>query len=418
MLCFNFCRSPPACTIFSGLATVSPRAVPYICRSVTGKQYISYVPLQHFRLLSNQFQSQSTTRRGISHWPSTSQSLLLPSRLAPLGTLPSFSNSAFTQSSIRLLVQKSLVRRSHATANDPNSISVQPLDPSYRRQSIRRGFIISLPILAIYLLLYLLNIRQQQSELSRQHMNTGARFWSYRRQESFQNVASLCTYVTSQFTHDRLIALVIDSLALVGIASIVGSVFNRRTFFAVYVIGGFLAAGADCAWARATNPCRSITVAQIRQNNTLTRLINEANAKRTSLKSQVFSMEGLFELLTNLESFVGKLEEIIKHEEFIQKNSPSVRDWWKWTGENRAARGSLVCLSMPSIPQAFTLLFFCKKPVHSDANIEQHLVSIVTLTRPLTIINLWGTTPRFQLWKLTASFFLFSLYDELVIKSP
>ena len=358
MLCFSFCRSAPACTPFSGLATVSQRAMPYICRSVTGKQYLSYVPPQHFRFLSNQFQCQSTTRRGIYHWSSTSRSLLLPSRLAPLRTLPSFSNSAFTQSSIRLLVQKSLVRRSHATANDPNSISVQPLDPSYRHQSIRKGFIISLPILAIYLLLYLLNFRQQQSKLGRQHINTGALFWSCRRQESFQNVANLCTYVTSQFTHDRLIPLVIDSLALVGIASIVGSVFNRRTFFTVYVIGGFLAVAADCAWARATSPCRSITVAQILQNHTLSRLINEANAKRTTLKSQVFSKKGLVELLTNPESFVEKLEEIIKHQDLIMKLSPSIRDWWKWTGENRAARGSLVCLSMPPTPRAFTLLFF------------------------------------------------------------
>ena len=135
---------------------------------------------------------------------------------------------------------------------------VQPLDPSCRRQSIRRGFVISLPILIIYVLLYLLGLALHRFEQGRYYLDTVARFWFYTRQEGLQNVISLCTFVSSQFTHIGLAPLVMDSLVLVGIASVLGSVFNRRTFFAVYVLGGFLAAAADCAWAGATNPCEAL----------------------------------------------------------------------------------------------------------------------------------------------------------------
>ena len=357
MLCFNFSRSAPAFTILSGLrpssATLSRPALPYICRSVTGKQYRSYIPLQNIPLQSNHFQCQSVTRRGIYRWSSTSQ--LLPSRLAPLRALPSFPNSAFTQSSIRISVQKPLFQRSHATTYDPETIFLQPLDPSYRRQSIRRGFTISLPILAIYLFVYLLSLRQPESKLGKQQMNTGARFWSYRKRDGFLNVTSLCTFITSQFTHDRLIPLVIDSLALVLIASSLGSVLNCRTFCTVYVIGGFFAAVADCAWAQATNPCRSLTVAQIRQNNISCRLINEAKVKVTTLEitfaSQLFSKKGLIELWTDPRNFVEKNKEITKHADFVSEHyTSSIRDYCKWVGESQATWGSLVCLSMAPTP--------------------------------------------------------------------
>ena len=363
MLCFNLSRSASAYTILSGLrpssATLSRPALPYIYRSVTGKQYLSYVPLQNISLQSNHVQCQSITRRGIYHWSSTSQSLLLSSRLAPLRASPSFSNSALTQSS------KPLLQRSRATTYDPETIFLQPLDPSYRRRSIRRGFTISLPILAIYLLVYLLGLRQPESKSGRQQMNTGARFWSYRRRDGFLNVTSLCTFITSQFTHDRLIPLVIDSLALVFIASILGSVLNCRTFCTVYVIGGFFAAAADCAWAQATNPCRSITVAQIRQNNISCQLINEAIAKRstleTTLVSQVFTSTGLIELLADPRNYLEKYEEIKKYVDFISKHSSSsIRYWSKWVRENQAARGSLLCLSMAPSPRPFTLYSFEK----------------------------------------------------------
>ena len=364
MLCFNFSRSAPAFTILSGLrpssATLSRPALPYICRSVTGKQYRSYIPLQNIPLQSNHFQCQSVTRRGIYRWSSTSQ--LLPSRLAPLRSLPSFSNSAFTQSSIRISVQEPVFRRSHATTYDPETLFLQPLDPSHRRHSIRRGFTISLPILAIYLLVYVLSLKQPESKC----------FWSYRRRDGFLNVTSLCTFITSQFTHDRLIPLVIDSLALVLIASILGSVLNCRTFCTVYVIGGFFAAVADCAWAQATNPCRSLTVAQIRQNNISCRLINEAIVKVT-FASQLFSKKGLIELWTNRRNFVEKYKEITKHADFVSEHyTSSIRDYCKWLGKNQAAWGSLVCLSMALTPRAFTLFsFFLKRPDYSDANVEQ-----------------------------------------------
>lgn len=170
---------------------------------------------------------------------------------------------------------------------------------------MRRGFAISLPVLIIYLFLYLLNFVPQESKIYQQYKSIVARFWSYHRHEAFQNVASLGTYVMSQFIHDGLIRLVIDSLILIGVASILGSVFNRRTFFAVYVLGGFLAATADCAWAQITNPCRNFSQAQCDEASTSASLINDASAEiaRLSASSRVYTIRGFGKLLINSEDF-------------------------------------------------------------------------------------------------------------------
>ena len=214
----------------------------------------------------------------------------------------------------------------------------------------------SLPILMIYLLLSLLASVLHRTELGRHHLDTVARFWTYRTHEGLQNVASLCTFVTSQFTHKSLASLVMDSLVLVGIASILGSVFNRRTFFAVYVLGGFLAAAADCAWAQATNPCQSLTQAQHDEILTSARIINEATAKLTELISS--SWKGFVESLTNPEALKKLAKDPVQKERrrlqaIIRKHLPIVRDWARWTRLNWASSGSLVCLSKLSIHRAF-----------------------------------------------------------------
>lgn len=269
---------------------------------------------------------------------------------------------------------------------DPTAIFLQPLGPSCRRQSVRRGFAISLPILIIYLLLYLLNFVSWNSKLGQQYKNTVVRFWSYQRHEGFQNVASLGTYVTSQFTHNGLIHLVIDSLVLIGVASILGSVFNRRMFFAVYVCGGFLAAAADCAWARLTNPSRNLTQAQINQVSTSASLINEALAKKAEIitSSQIFTYRGFVELLTNPteheRKHSGEIEELRKQNKVIETNYPLVRDWHRWIKPYSAASGSLVCL-----------------------------LSVAALIRPRTIINMIGVRPSVLLYDMTAAILVFNL---------
>ena len=290
------------------------------------------------------------------HWSSPSQSLLLPSRLTPPRLLPSFSNSAFIKSSIRVsVIPRPTSRRCHA--HEAYTMFVQPLDPSCRRQSIRRGFVISLPILIIYLLVYLLFLLLPRFELDQHYLDTVTRFLIYTRQEGLQNVVSLCTFVTSQFTHTRLAPLVMDSLVLVGIASVLGSVFNRRTFFAVYVLGGFLAAAADCAWAGATNPCRSLTQAQYDEILTSARMRDEAVAKFNELRPSN-TWKDLFECFTNLKDCVKKLEkdpvrkERKRQLDIIHKHSSIIKDWIRWTGLNCATSGSLICLSMLPIHKA------------------------------------------------------------------
>ena len=368
MLGFRFCRITPTRTISNGFllpgAAVTRRATPDICRSVTADQHLSSLPLQRrFSLLSNQYQHLSPrqfSRNTMCHWLNPSQ--LLQSRLMSPRLLPSFSNSAFTKSSIRVcLMLKPISWRSHATSHEPHTFFIQPLDPSCRSQSIRRGFIISLPILIIYLLLYLLGFVLHRTELGRQHLDTVARFWKYTRQEDLQNVAGLCTFVTSQFTHRGLAPLVMDSLVLVGIASVLGSVFNRRTFFAVYVLGGFLAAAADCAWARVTNPCRSLTQAQHDEILTTVRVIDEAAAKFSELRSslQLFTWKAFVKFWTNPREFFEKLAKDPVHKEskrqleIINEQYPIVRDWVRWNERNWASSGSLICLSMLPTHKAF-----------------------------------------------------------------
>ena len=361
MLGFKFCRSTPTRTISS-------------CRSLVAKQYLSCLPLQRFPLLLNQYQDLSPrqySRNIMCHWFSPSQSLLLPSRLTPPRLLPSISNSAFTKSSIPVcLMPKSISWRSHATAHEPYKMLSQPLDPSCRRQSIRRGFIISLPILIIYLLLYLLGLVLYRTDIGRHHRDTVARFWIYKRQEGLQNVTSLCTFVTSQFTHRSLAPLVMDSLIVVGIASVLGSVFNRRTFFAVYVFGGFLAVAADCAWARATNPCQSLTQAQHDEMLTSARIIDEANAKLIELRSssEIYTWKGFVECLTNLEDCNKKLakDPMLEEGRRIRKEFPIVRDWIRWNELNWASSGSLICLSMLPTHEAFPSIEFTQMLTSSE----------------------------------------------------
>ena len=366
MLCFKFCRSALPCTISGGLlpptAAVSRpfRSVSQSCRSVTAKQYLP----QRLLLLWNQVQGQGAQinmQKATCHRFGPSESTPLLSRLAPPRILP------FSSYHQRL---KPPIRRSHATAHDASAIFLQPLDPSCRRQSIKRGFAISLPILTIYVLLYLLNLVPQESELGRRYMSTVARFWTYRRHEGFQNIFSLGTFITSQFTHDRLIRLMIDSVVLVGVASVLGSVFSCRTFFAVYVFGGFLAAAADCAWARLTSPYWSVTQAQLDQTLASIRLFAEAQTKINEFDTlSLLTMRGKKEILTK-KGDVVEVKEVLRLVEIMYNNRPTVISWIRWTRPNWAASGSLVCLSMPPIRWVTSPFVWEKNRIHSDADVE------------------------------------------------
>lgn len=427
MLCWRFCRSAYPGSIAGGIipptAAVSRpfKSVAQPCGSVTAKQYLPYVPFQR-QLLSNHFQdhgAQNSVQKGRYHWPGPSESPLLLSRLAPPRILPFLSGLAVTQSSTRrYLIRNPIIWRSHATAHDATEIFLQPLDPWCRRQSIKRGFAISLPILVLYVLLYLLHFVPQESELRRHYMSTVARFWTYRRHEGFQNIASLGTYVTSQFTHDRLIHLVIDSVVLVGVASILSPVFSCRTFFAVYVCGGFLAAAADCAWAQLTNPCRNFTQAQVDQCSRSHHLITETRAKVVKInRFSFFTEKGLNEIRTNKGDIAEDHKEFQRLIKVLKTNLLYARNWIVWNIPNWAARGSLACLGMPPIRWASSLFFLHTNRVHSDADAKQYIVTVATLIRPRTMITLMGVRSSVSLYNLTACFFLLNVSLEPVTGS-
>lgn len=376
MLCLKFCRSAPPSTISSRLlfpiTALSRLAAPgtsgfksveppwKICRPVTANPQLSCVPQRRPPPASNQLQGQSahdTARKAVHHRASFARSALLP-RLSPLITLRSFYKSASIQSSIRPFLHQNPDLRFHATAKDPVATFVQPLDSSCRCQSVRRGFAISLPILIIYILFYLLNFVPWDSKLGRQYKNTVVRFWCYQRHEGFLNVAVLGSYVTSQFTHNGLTSLVIDSLVLIGVASILGSVFNRRTFYVVYVLGGFLAAAADCPWARVTNPCRSITQAQLDHVLTSVRLVNQAHVKLRASPFN-FTMRGFIDLLNNPRDLSKDIEEVKNQKKVLDMHYPIIRDFDRWCRPNLASRGSLVP-------------YVCQQPLGpSDPNVSQ-----------------------------------------------
>lgn len=392
-------RNERPCTI---TATLSRLATCETCRfmlvetpwkvrhPVTASRPLSCVLQRRPPLPLNQLQAQTAyeiPRKGIYYGFGLAQTAPLLPQLSPLKTLRSIYESASTQALIRrYLIHKNSCLRYHATASNPTAIFEQPLDSSCRRQSMRRGFTISVPIIIIYLLLYLLSIVPRESILRQQYDNTLARFWNYRRHEGFQNFASLGTYVTSQFTHGSFIRLAVDSLVLIGIGSILGSIFNRRTFFAVYVCGGFLAAAADCGWARLTNSSQNLTQVQLEHILTSVGLVNEASAQiaKIRISSQIFTIRSLIEFLTNPKEFdrkfSGDLEEISKQVKVIETNYPLVRDWHRWAMPNTAPSGSLVCLA-----------------------------SVAALIRPWTIISLLGAKPSVLLYKLTAGIFIFNL---------
>ena len=397
MLCLKFCRSVRPCTtdgLLPPIAALSRIATPEISgfksleqswnifRPVIVKRCLSCVPQPRSPLSVNQFQGRSAhhiKRTGVCPQLGLARSAFLPSRLSPLKILRFSHESAFnptlyaTKSSIRQhLKHKMSNLRTRATAHDPIAILLQPLDSSCHYQSVKRGFAISLPILIIYLLIYLLNIVPWESKLGQQYRGTVTRFWAYRRQEGFDNIANLCTYVTSQFTHGGLIPLVLDSLVLIGVASILGLVFNRRTFFAVYVLGGFLAAAADCTWARITNPCRCITQAELDQNLTFARLINEALHKKAEIiaSSQLFTMRGFVRLLTNTGELSWTAEELDKQNKVIKTYYPQTRDWDRWIMQNYAASGSLACLCMPTPAWESASFLFHAIRHYSDADVR------------------------------------------------
>lgn len=214
MLCLKFCRSARSCIISDGLlpptADLSRVAAPKISRfksveqswnifrPVIVKRCLSCVPQRRPPLYLNQFQGRSAhhiVRISTTICPQLglARSAFLPSGISPLKTLRSFHESASnptlyaTQSSIKQCFKhKKPYLRTQATAHDPIAILLQPLDSSCHYQSVRRGFATSLPILIIYLLLYLLNFVPWESKLGHQYYGTFARFWIYQRREGLR----------------------------------------------------------------------------------------------------------------------------------------------------------------------------------------------------------------------------------------
>ena len=92
------------------------------------------------------------------------------------------------------------------------------------------------------------------------------------------------------------------------------------SYFSAYVLGGFLAAAADCAWVWITNSSRRYTQAQRDQVLTSARLCDEAIAKIAQIHASVkgLTMRGLTELFANSEKLSGINEELRKQRKVVE----------------------------------------------------------------------------------------------------
>ena len=101
----------------------------------------------------------------------------------------------------------------------------------------------------------------------------------------------------------------------------------------------------------------------------------------------------------------------------IKKYYPFVRDWIRWSRPNWVASGSLVCYVCKRLVGRLLRFSFHTNRIHSGANVDQYLVSVATLLRPLTIINVMGIGPSVLLRQLTAYLFVWNLCATLVTDS-
>ena len=114
------------------------------------------------------------------------------------------------------------------------------LDFRTLRWTLPRGLRLSLPILALYLLFYLVLLIPEDSSWRQRALSVAVQYGTYRKHECFQRLNSPITYLTSQFFHDNPKTLIVDSIALIGIATVLGPSIGAKTFFILYLLGGFI----------------------------------------------------------------------------------------------------------------------------------------------------------------------------------
>ena len=124
--------------------------------------------------------------------------------------------------------------------------------------TLPRGLRLSLPILALYLLFYLVLLIPEDSSWRQRALSVAVQYSTYQKHEWFQKLYSPITYLTSQFFHDNPKTLIVDSIALIGIARVLGPSIGAKTFF-IYLLGGFVGANVDCAWTWVRNPLRRLS---------------------------------------------------------------------------------------------------------------------------------------------------------------
>ena len=133
------------------------------------------------------------------------------------------------------------------------------LDFRTLRWTLPRGLRLSLPILALYLLFYLVLLIPEDSSWRQRALSVAVQYGTYRKHECFQRLNSPITYLTSQFFHDNPKTLIVDSIALIGIATVLGPSIGAKTFFILYLLGGFIGANVDCPWKWVGNPLRRLS---------------------------------------------------------------------------------------------------------------------------------------------------------------
>ena len=285
--------------------------------------------------------------------------LLLPVRSLATGSCPSthyrrrIRNKTLRLHSVLPFV-RTLTRTSPSfTSQGPpirKSLVTHPLDFRNLRWTLPRGLWLSLPILALYILFYLPLLTTPDSVSRPKGLTKFVQCVTYQKHEWFQRLSSPIAYVTSQFFHDNARTLIVDSLALFGIATVSGPFIDMKSSFIIYLVGGFIGANVDCAWTWARSPLRKLSGIQydenIREGQRL--LVHYQSRLRENHVERVWDIlrrvwVDLKELRENPERFRNKAA----HKERCNEENMRMQklaDFLHWVLPSYSAKGSLMCL--------------------------------------------------------------------------
>ena len=316
-------------------------------------------------------------------------------------------SSSLRQYTIRSFSGQSRLLNRQITPPGTSLVLAQSFESSVLWQNLKRALWLSAPIIAIYFLAYLISSIPANYRLSRISTGIVDRFWNYKRCEWLQTGYSPITWITSQFAHDSPTLLAFDILALISVAIVLGPFVDGRTFFVIYLLGGFISANLDCAWTWATNPCRGASAEGYKQRVIeVNQFIAEIKAGKSYRKSwsEILSRKFDKKVVETPDQRKKRREEAKEHVQGHLSKHRRFRDFRHWCQPNFGANGSLTCL--------------CKKLSFYSMGLSQFLsiflVTVAAFMRPRTLFYFVLPWPKVRIYKLVLGVTVCDLGGELL----